>query len=369
VTSQFDRRSRREHDRRPLLIASVFVLLLTSGLGAWPHALVALCPSILIASSNEKAALMTQLAADYSSTHGSSWSGCGPVVTVENVASGDAEHQLEAGWPGAGRPDVWTPAATTWVLLLQSARTDLIPPGEGFQFIASSPLVVAMPDPMAKAMKWPAYDPTWSELLQLAEDPRGWARFGHPEWGSFRLGMTDPRTSTSGIDSLIAAYDAATGKSEPTTEDIKGPKARAFVAGVEKSVSHYASTAGIFLDSMARADSLTFASAVAVEEQEVFSYNEGLHSPVTPKEPPLIGLDAFYPAGRTLFADHPFVILRAPWVDQSKSNIARNFLDWLQEPTQQSRFTDDGFRDYTHAASVHGCRSLQARPWEMSTEK
>jgi Ca-activated chloride channel homolog len=338
-----------EHDRRPLLIAAVFVLLLTSGLGAWPHALAALCPSILIASSNEKAALMTQLAREYSLTHGSLWSGCGAAVTVENVASGDAEHQLEMGWPGGGRPDVWTPAAKTWVLLLQNKRADLVP-SEGYPSIAASPLVVAMPDPMAKVLGWPDYHPTWRDILLFAQDPRGWARFGKPMWGPFRLGKTDPRTSTSGVHSLIAGYDAATGTYNPTLADIGATAIAAFMTDVEASVSHYASTAGSFLDNVAAADSLSYVSAVAVEEQEVFTYNEGGHSPERPREPPRIQLDAVYPAGGTFVADHPFVVLRGSWVDQAKSNIANDFFTWLREPTQQRRFTNAGFRNYNQDA-------------------
>jgi Ca-activated chloride channel homolog len=159
---------RRERDRRPLLVSAVFVLLLTSGLGVWPHAVAALCPSILIASSDEKSTLMAGLARDYSASHGNSWSGCGPIVTVEDVASGDAEHQLETDWSGAGRPDVWSPAATTWVLLLQNNRSehklpDLIPAGQ-LPSIASSPLVVAMPQAMAEALNWPNVQPSWQQL-------------------------------------------------------------------------------------------------------------------------------------------------------------------------------------------------------------
>jgi Ca-activated chloride channel family protein len=339
-----------EHDRRPLLISAVFVLLLTSGLGAWPHALAALCPSILVASSNEKFALMSQLARDYSSSHGNSWSGCGPAVVVENVASGDAEHQLEAGWLGPGRPDVWTPAATTWVRLLENKRRGLVPNGQP-PSIAASPLVVAMPDPMAKALGWPKYHPTWHDLLLLAQDPRGWARFGHADWGLFRLGKTDPRTSTSGIHSLIAAYDAATGTINPSEPDITAPGTTTFMADVEASVSHYASTAGSFLDSMAAADPAPYVSAVAVEEQEVFTYNRGLHSPKRPTEPPRIQLDAIYPAV-TPVADHPFVVLRGSWVDKAKSNLANDFLGWLREPAEQSRFTNAGFRNYLDEAAA-----------------
>jgi len=117
------------------------------------------------------------------------------------------------------------------------------------------------------------------------------------------------------------------------------------MADVEASVSHYASTAGSFLDSMAIADPVPYVSAVAVEEQEVFAYNEGGHSPERPRLPPRIQLDAIYPAV-TPVADHPFVVLRGSWVSRTKSNLANDFLGWLQEPAQQSRFTNAGFRNY-----------------------
>jgi Ca-activated chloride channel family protein len=270
-------------------------------------------------------------------------------VTVENVASGDAEHQLEAGWPAAGRPDVWTPAATTWVQLLESSkRADLVPSGR-YPLIANSPLVIAMPDPMARALGWPKYHPTWRDFLLLAQDPRGWAQYRHPTWGPFTLGKTDPRTSTSGIHSLIAEYEAATGTNNPTKTDINAAATTAFMTAVEASVSHYASTAGSFLDNMALADPLPYVSAVAVEEQEVFNYNEGGHSPLGTKEAPLIPLDAIYPAG-TFVADHPFVILRGSWVTRAKSNIANDFLNWLQQDPQQSRFARAGFRNYAGGA-------------------
>ena len=35
---------------------------------------------------------------------------------------------------------------------------------------------------------------------RLANDPQGWAAFGHPEWGPFRLGKTNPNFSTSGLN-------------------------------------------------------------------------------------------------------------------------------------------------------------------------
>src|SRR2546422_122501 len=81
----------------------------------------------------------------------------------------------------------------------------------------------------------------WSDIYQLAEDPQGWARYGHPEWGRFRLGKTNPNISTSGLHALVGTYLAATGgkTSDLATQDLQDPKVVEFVKGVESSVVHY----------------------------------------------------------------------------------------------------------------------------------
>ena len=42
--------------------------------------------------------------------------------------------------------------------------------------------------------------------------PHGWGAKGHPEWGAFTLGKTNPNFSTSALSATIAQYYAATGK-------------------------------------------------------------------------------------------------------------------------------------------------------------
>jgi Ca-activated chloride channel family protein len=347
-------RVRQTKDRRPLLIAAVFALLFASGVHLWPAVHTQICPSILVVSSNEKYQLMKELARDYSSKHPWAWSGCGPKVEVDRVASGVAEDRLRKGWTGNRQPDVWAPAANTWVLLLKYhlARDhtyNLVPDLE-YPSIAKSPLVVAMPKPMAAAIGWPKVKPRWKDLFQFAQDPKGWSRFGQPAWGAFHLGKTDPGKSTSGLHSMIATYFAATGKlTDLTTRDLEVQATHDFAAAVEKSVSHYAPTVGDFLDILAGADDPTgYISALAVEEQEVVNYNNGGHN--DPGEFPKVPLTAVYPADGTLLADHPFVVLQAPWVTEAKRRTATAFMDWLRASAQQRQFQEKGFRDHEGAA-------------------
>ena len=63
-----------------------------------------------------------------------------------------------------------------------------------------TPLVIAMPKPMAEALGWPDTPIGFADILALANDPQGWAKFGHPEWGPFKLGKTSPNFSTSGLN-------------------------------------------------------------------------------------------------------------------------------------------------------------------------
>ena len=62
-------------------------------------------------------------------------------------------------------------------------------------------------------------------MLRLATSGKGWADFGHPEFGDFKLVHTNPDFSTSGLSAVVAEYYAATGKKEGLTEkDIAGAR-------------------------------------------------------------------------------------------------------------------------------------------------
>jgi Ca-activated chloride channel homolog len=308
---------------------------------------------LVVMASNEKSGPIGDMAADFVRTGAVVDDRCIDLKVVRK-ASGDAEAALAQGWDetrDGARPDVWSPAATTWVNLLRehrvgADRSDLIP--ASLPSLMQSPLVIAMPRPMAEAMGWPGTALGWHDILTLAQDPQGWARYGHPEWGRFRLGKTDPTVSTSGLHALVGTYYAATGLSaDLTVDDILKKEIVAFVKGIESSVEHYGSTASTFLANLKTAadagNALGYVSAIAVEEKQIFDYDQAR---------PEVPLVAIYPREGTLVADHPYVVLRAPWVDETKRRAAALFLAYLEAPDRQARLQELGFRDHEGRAGA-----------------
>ena len=118
-----------------------------------------------------------------------------------------------------------------------------------------TPLVIAMPQPMAEALGYPETPIGFADIVALANDPEGWAKYGHPEWGQFKLGKTNPNFSTSGLNFTVAEYYAATGKTSGlTVEDLNRPEVADFAKSVESAVVHYGDITGTFLSNWYRAD-------------------------------------------------------------------------------------------------------------------
>ncbi|MBT8224351.1 MAG: VWA domain-containing protein [Dactylosporangium sp.] len=322
------------------------------------------CVPVTVVASSEKSGLLGKLAVAYAEQDRRFDGGCADVRVVSK-ASGDAMESLATGWDeqrdGGPAPQVWTPASSSWISLLRQRAAVLDVPvpisSEKPSNLANSPLVLAMPKPMAEALGWPDAAIGWSDLLGLATDPSGWGAAGHPEWGAFRLGKTNPHFSTSGLNATIGAYVAATGRSSDLTEDdLADPQVLDFTKGVESSVVHYGDTTLTFLANMAEADAqgqgLSYISAVAVEEKSVFDYNQGNPTgdpdQVGKGRKPKVPLVAVYPEEGTLVSDNPYVVLET--VSDEQRAGADDFLAFLREPAQQRRFTDLAFRTFDGAA-------------------
>lgn len=309
---------------------------------------------LVVLASSEKAELLRKITGSY---NGRQVGGRCADVVITTKASGSALTALATTWDerqDGPRPDVWSPASSSWLTLLRqrtAAADKPSPVADQNPSVARTPLVIAMPRPMAEALGWPGKALGWRDVLELSG--QGWAKYGHPEWGKFRLGKTNPNFSTSGLNATIGAYYAATGLSGDLSEkNVADSRTRGFVQGVERSIEHYGDTTLTFLSNLQRADDagagLTYISAVTVEEKSVWDYNQGnptgdpktLGKHAKPKVP----LVAIYPKEGTLFSDNPFALLNG--ADPAKTQIAADFVKYLQAPEQQAQFAEYAFRGH-----------------------
>jgi len=322
------------------------------------------CVEVPAAVSSEKVTLLTDLAGDFNATDPEIDGRC-VRMTIYRQASGKATSLLAEGWPADGSegpaPVLWSPASSAWGTVLNhrlsvSGQAPLV--GD-FERIMLTPLVLGMPRPMAEALGWPEADIGWADVLALSQDPEGWGTYGHPEWGDFKLGKTNPNFSTSGLSATVAIYYAATGKvAGLSLDDVGSSTVTDFVEGVEAATVHYGDTTLTFLDNMLREDlagrPLTYASAVAVEEVSIIAYNrgdpadKGLENPT----PPHVPLVAVYPKEGTLFSDNPAFILNAPWVDDVSRGAAEAFTEFITRPENQAKALDFGFRPGNPAVAI-----------------
>jgi Ca-activated chloride channel family protein len=276
---------------------------------------------VTMASSPEKLALVQALAKDFNAS-GAKVGGRPVFVSAYTANSGDEEAAIAraARGPGGDRPVVWSPASTLWARLLDN-ETDRGLVATKNPSIVRSPLVLAMWEPLARALGYPRKPIGWADVLRLAQDPRGWAAYGHPEYGQFKLVHTNPSVSTSGLEAVTAAYFAATGKKEGlTAADIRRPAVQREIGAIEQSIVHYGN-ATPYIEGQLRLHGTSYASAVAMEETTLVDFNR--HRGDQPK---LVGI---YPAEGTFYSDSPYVILQAPWVDKSERAGAQAFQRYI----------------------------------------
>lgn len=325
------------------------------------------CTPVDVAVSSEKIDLLTDLARSFNESDASNLDDGCAFVRVQKKASGTATTLLTEDWgdPAVNgpAPAIWSPASSAWMGVLDERRNRL-----GADDITTSatpfmntPLVIAMPRVMAEALGWPNTALGFSDIVNLAQDPNGWASHGHPEWGAFKLGKTNPNYSTSALHFTIAQYYAATNKTQGLSlEDLADPTVEQYARNVESTVVHYGDITMTFLNNWfrndARGTALSYVSAVAVEEKSVIDYNNGNpdgildpgEKPRKPKQP----LVAIYPKEGTLFSDNPLITIDAPWVSDDAKVGAEAFIAYVREPKNQQRVLEFGFRPANPSVAI-----------------
>jgi Ca-activated chloride channel homolog len=327
------------------------------------------CVGLTVVSSPDKADLMQQLAASYVGTRPTANGRC-VQVNIAAKESAPAAIALD-GWNTAvdgPRPDVWSPSSTGWVVLMRAQRAadhlpDIVPPE--FPKVATTPLVLAMPKPVAEGLGWPRKQLTWIEALGLAL--RGWGSVGKPQLGAFRMGATDAFVSTAGLSTLIGSSYAAVQyvthqPAPPNLTVLRNEQVQRALLGFDRAVKERAVSTAALLTKLRQAEQRDprlvprVMSALIVEEKSVLDYNQGrlgaAPGSAAQESPPQVPLVATYPPDGTVLSDHPYVVLNSPWVDDAKRVAAGGFLQFLHSDEGQAAFQQAGFRNHKGEAGA-----------------
>jgi Ca-activated chloride channel family protein len=291
---------------------------------------------IMISSSDGKKEWMDDVIAAFHATNAAV--GGKPVrVKVTHMKSGESMQKI---LDGKEKPTLWSPAGGAWIELIN--QTWQTRAGKPFVREAkptvTSGLVIAMWEPMARALGWPDKPIGWTDIFRVAADPKGWASLGHPEWGPFRFGHAHPDVSTSAMLSVISSIYAAAGKTKGlTVEDLKDPKVIDKVRGLERSIVHYGESSSWLTEKLCTKGP-AYLSAVTLYEANVVKANDKYKAQMPFK------LVAIYPKEGTYWENHPTGIVDADWVTAEQREAAQQFLAFMTSKEQQGKAPKFGYR-------------------------
>src|SRR3954468_4863226 len=183
-----------------------------------------------------------------------------PVNPATMAAAVAGEHRVTLNGLGTAPesvkvPDVWVPDSSTWLLRLKQEAPGFVPT-DG-KPVAQSPVVVAMPQPVAEQLGWPTKKLGWKDLLaQLTTSTQ------------LRTGIVDPNRDAAGLAGLLALGQAAG----------TGPQAQNAKVGALKALAQSSSALRDdllqkFPHSANANDIATSLSAAPLSEEDVIGYN------------------------------------------------------------------------------------------------
>jgi Ca-activated chloride channel family protein len=299
-----------------------------------------------IAYGSEKKTWLEDQIGAFGATSPKTASGRPIKVDAKAMGSGEA---MQSILNGSFKAHVFSPASGLYVTLLndawQKAPGHTKPIAKGGEPLVLSPVVIAMWKPMAEALGWPKKQLSWSDLLKVSTNPKGWGALGFPEWGKFKLGHCHPEFSNSGYLAVVAeAYAGAKKTRGLTTADVDAKATADFVAQVESTIVHYGKSTGFFADKMVSRGPSYLSAAVLYENLVIEAYAKSPAPPV-----PIV---AVYPTEGTFWSDHPYAILDADWVGTDERQAAEAFLAFLKARPAQERALSFGFRPADPAVAV-----------------
>jgi hypothetical protein len=212
-------------------------------------------------------------------------------------------------------PDVWIPDSSTWLLRLKSEASGFVPT-DG-KSVALSPVVVAMPAPIAETIGWPNKKLGWKDLLAKMDSST-----------AIKTGIVDPNKDAAGLSGLLALAQAA-----GTGVQAQQAKVGALRALAQNSSSLRDDLLQKFPRSGDPTELATGLSAAPLSEEDVIAYNA---------DQPKVPLAALYLDPTPPPLNYPFAVL--PGVDLQHQAAATGLHQALSKPAFKNALGAAGLR-------------------------
>jgi len=280
---------------------------------------------LTLAATSEVAPSIDQVAQRWVQ-EGANVDGTCVAVTVSDVNSSTmaaavaGEHKVVLAGVGTAPeavkvPDIWVPDSSTWLLRLKSEAPGFVPSDS--KPIAQSPIVLAMPKPVAEQVGWPNKKMGWAQLLQLMQTST-----------TLNTGIANPTLDSTGLAGLLAIGQAAGAGEKAQAAKVKAMQALAGSASALRD-----ELIQRFPRSNDPNDIGTSLSAAPVSEENVVSYNAA--------KPP-VPLVALYLDPSPMPLDYPYAVM--PEVDLQKQKAAAGLRTQLASATFKNALGAAGLR-------------------------
>ena len=243
---------------------------------------------------------------------------------------------------GESKPVAWSPGDQSWATLINETwrqRENHPLSSQACQPTVYAPIGFAMWRPMAEALGWPDTPIGWHTIVDLAADPDGWSTYGHPEWGQFRFGHPHPAYSNTGLLSMTSFVYGIVDADGPLTGDqVYQTEVEEAMRSLEQNTAKYGRGSTPLFDLMVE-QGPSYVHAIAASEETTLRYN------INNRDELRFPLAFIFPAGGTIWADHPYCILdNADWVSDAQAEAAAIFGDYLLAPGRQALAVDNRLR-------------------------
>jgi hypothetical protein len=244
------------------------------------------------------------------------------------------------------KPVAIIPAGSAQIIALSRTGAAALAGGVNApQPIALSPLVLVGWKERTDRLFPTGTTDVWGRL-QAAVLKASWADpelGGQQAWGPVKFGHASPRTTNSGVETLILLAYAHAGKAQGLSMgDVIAPEFGTWLQEIESGVTDFPDSTDVLFNSFLARGPSTYDVVIAYENQAIAGIEDARRWGT---------LQVVYPPA-TLLADHPFAILEAPWVTPEQQEAARLFRDYLLGDAAQRLALRYGFRPASAAVSL-----------------